>query len=262
MITSTQNPLVRQIRSLVSSAQERRSGRVFVLEGVRLVADALAAGAITESILYAADQLATTPAGRDLLRRLLTLPQAQAAAEHVVAAAADTRQPQGVVAVVRQPQLAVRPGLRLVLDGIQDPGNLGTLLRSAAAVGAGLVVTTGGSCDAFSPKVARAAMGAHFLVPLRTDVAYADLAKLTDTAGRVFAAGSDGALDYDLVDWRQPATLIIGNEAHGISRELLALADAQVAIPLPGGIESLNAAVAGSIVLFEALRQQRRAAVQ
>jgi RNA methyltransferase, TrmH family len=262
VITSNQNPLVRQIRSLVSSAQERRSGRVFVLEGVRLVTDALAAGAAAQHILYAADQLAASAAGRDLLRRLLTLPQAQPASESAVAAASDTRQPQGVVAVVEQPQLAVRPGLRLVLDGIQDPGNLGTLLRSAAAVGAGLVITTAGSCDAFSPKVARAAMGAHFLVPLRSDVAYADLPALTDTAGRVFAASGDGALDYDLVDWRRPATLIIGNEAHGLSREALAWADAQVAIPLPGGMESLNAAVAGSIMLFEALRQQRRAAVQ
>lgn len=259
MITSTANPLVKQIRSLLGSAMERRSERVFVIEGVRLVGDALSSGAELVSALYNAEQLAATEAGRGLLRRLVLLPQAQPASDSVVAAASDTRQPQGITAVVRQPHHAPRAGLRLILDGIQDPGNLGTLLRSAAACSVGLVVTTPGSCDVYSPKVARAAMGAHFLVPIRVDIAAAELAALVATPRRIFAATMDGATAYDEVDWRAPATLIIGNEAHGISPAVLALADGRVAIPLPGGIESLNAAIAGSIMLFEALRQQRRA---
>ncbi len=224
-----------------------------MIEGVRLVSDALAAGADVRLALYAPDQLAATSAGSALLARLQHLPRCFPATPAAVAAAADTEQPQGVVAAVAWPDLSPRPGLRLVLDEVQDPGNVGTLLRSAAAAGVGLVLCAPGTADPFNPKVARSAMGAHFLVPLRVEE-WSAIAAVLD-GYQIYAADSNGALPYYAVDWRQPAALIIGNEAHGLSAAARALARQTITIPMIGAVESLNAGVAGSIILFEALRQ-------
>ncbi|WP_298816745.1 TrmH family RNA methyltransferase [Chloroflexus sp.] len=254
MITSTANQHVKWLRALVESSRHRRRERSFVLEGVRLVTDALAAGAELRLALYAPDQLATTEAGVALLDRLRSLPHCFPATPAAIAAAADTEQPQGIIAAVTWPMLPPRPGLRLVLDEIQDPGNVGTLLRSAAAAGVGCVICAPGTADPFSPKVARAAMGAHFLLPLRL-MGWEEIAvELADYT--VYAADSAGQQPYYAVDWRQPAALIIGNEAHGLGAAARALAHRLIAIPMIGSIESLNAGVAGSIILFEALRQR------
>ncbi|MGB9736875.1 TrmH family RNA methyltransferase [Chloroflexus sp.] len=245
---------MKRLRALADTTRLRRRERSFVIEGVRLVSDALAAGAHLQVVLYAPDQLATTAAGATLLAQLQDLPRCFPATPAVVAAAADTEQPQGVVAAVAWPDLPPRPGLRLILDEIQDPGNVGTLLRSAAAAGVGLVICAPGTADPFSPKVARAAMGAHFIVPLRL-LPWDDIA--TELAGyTVYAADSAAQQPYYTVDWRQPAALIIGNEAHGVSTAARTLAHSTITIPMAGPIESLNAGVAGSIILFEALRQQ------
>jgi RNA methyltransferase, TrmH family len=175
-----------------------------------------------------------------------------------VAAAADTRQPQGVVAVFAWPELPPRPGLRLVLDGIQDPGNVGTLLRSAEAAGVGLAICAPGSADPYSPKVLRAAMGAHFSLPLRVDADWEQIADELAACPLVYAAEADASMPYYAADWRQPAALIIGGEARGVSAEGQALASHLISIPMLGRAESLNAGVAGSILLFEALRQRSR----
>ncbi|MGQ9481898.1 TrmH family RNA methyltransferase [Chloroflexus sp.] len=254
LISSPANHHVKWLRSLAESARHRRRERSFVIEGVRLVTDALTAGAEVRLVLYAPEQLTTTTAGTALLNRLRHLPHCFPATPAVIVAAADTEQPQGVVAAVTWPELPPRPGLRLVLDAIQDPGNVGTLLRSAAAAGVGLVMWAPGTVDPFNPKVARAAMGAHFLVPLRVspwETIRAELQLYT-----VYAADSAGQQPYYAVDWRQPAALIVGNEAHGLSEPARALAHQTITIPMSGPIESLNAGVAGSIILFEALRQQ------
>lgn len=254
MITSTANQHVKWLRALAESARERRRECSFVIEGVRLVSDALAAGAELRLALYAPDQLIATAAGAALLERLRALPRCLPATPTAVAAAADTEQPQGVIAAVAWPELPPRPGLRLVLDEIQDPGNVGTLLRSAAAVGVGLIICAPGTADPFSPKVARAAMGAHFVAPLRL-LSWNEIA--TELIGyTVYAADSAGAQPYYAIDWRQPAALIIGNEAHGLSAAARALARQTITIPMAGPIESLNAGVAGSIIMFEALRQR------
>lgn len=254
VITSTANQHVKWLRALAESARQRRRERSFVLEGVRLVADALAAGAELRLALYAPEQLAATSAGAALLEQLRSLPHCFPASPTAIAAAADTEQPQGVIAAVSWPELPLRPGLRLVLDEIQDPGNVGTLLRSAAAAGIGGVFCAPGTADPFSPKVARAAMGAHFLIPLRLLGWEAIAAELTGYI--IYAADSAGQQPYYAVDWQQLAALIIGNEAHGLSTAARTLAHQTISIPMAGPIESLNAGVAGSIILFEALRQR------
>jgi TrmH family RNA methyltransferase len=259
VISSTGNPHVKKLRSLATDRRERRRERGFVLEGVRLVSDALDAGAELSLALFAPEQLAALPAGQALLARLERTPHCYAATPQVVAAAAETVTPQGVVAAARWPEVEPkRPGLVLVLDAVQDPGNVGTLLRSAEAVGVAEVICTRGTADAYSPKVVRAAMGAHFSVPLRADVDPAELGDALGAVDNVYATLADASMPYYAADWRQPSALIIGNEANGISEAALALATKQIAIPMVGRAESLNAAVAGSVVLFEALRQRAR----
>lgn len=229
-----------------------------MIEGVRLVADALAAGAQLRLVLYAPEQLAATAGGQALLDALAERRHTYAATAAVVAAAADTQHPQGVVAAVAWPDLEPRPGLRLVLDGIQDPGNLGTLLRSAEAAGVGLALCGAGCADVSSPKVVRAAMGAHFALPIRADLSWDMIADALATAAPIYAADVMATMPYYAADWRQPAALIIGSEAHGVSDAGLALATHQIGIPMLGRAESLNAGVAGSVILFEALRQRTR----
>jgi RNA methyltransferase, TrmH family len=259
MIESPANPHVKHIRSLAADRKDRRRERLFVLEGVRLVADALAGGANLELALYAPDQLLLTVAGQALLEQLETFAGAHQASAQVVAAASDTVHPQGVVALARWPQIAPgMPGIILVLDAIQDPGNMGALLRSAEAVGVAEVLGASGTVDVYSPKVVRAAMGAHMRLPITQDLSWEAIAERLALADRVYAADADASMPYFAADWRQPSALIIGNEAHGLSEDARALAGSLVGIPMRGRAESLNAAVAGSVILFEALRQRSR----
>lgn len=257
MIASTTNPQIKRIRSLLDDRKERRRERMFVLEGVRLVADALLHKAELVLVVYSPEQLATTEAGQALLAQLRRLPFAHEATPQAVAAAADTVHPQGVVAVARWPQLEPSgTGLTLVLDGIQDPGNLGTLLRSAEAVGVAQVLCARGTADLFSPKVVRAAMGAHVRLAAEQDLDWDTLAERLAWVDLVYAADSSASMPYYAADWRQSCALIIGNEAHGLSEDARALAKHLISIPMKGQAESLNAAVAGSIILFEGLRQR------
>ena len=259
MIESPANSHVKHIRSLATDRKDRRRERLFVLEGVRLVADAVAGGALLDLVLYAPDQLAPTVAGQALLDRLETLAVAHPASAQVVAAASDTVHPQGVVALARWPQVDPGvPGMILVLDAIQDPGNMGALLRSAEAVGVAEVLGATGTVDVYSPKVVRAAMGAHTRLAISQDLSWEAIAERLALVDRVYAADADASMPYFAADWRQPSALIIGNEAHGLSDDARALAGSPIGIPMRGRAESLNAAVAGSVILFEALRQRTR----
>ena len=259
MIESQANPHVKHIRSLAADRKDRRRERLFVIEGVRLVADALAGGALLDLALYAPVQLELTQAGQALLDQLETLAVAHPASAQVVAAASDTVHPQGVVAVARWPQIEPGvPGIMLVLDAIQDPGNMGALLRSAEAVGVAEVLGTVGTVDVYSPKVVRAAMGAHMHLALTQDLGWDAIAERLALVDQVYAADAAAKMPYFAADWRQPSALIIGNEAHGLSEDARALARCPVGIPMHGRAESLNAAVAGSVILFEALRQRTR----
>lgn len=258
MIASASNAHVKRLRSLRDLPRERRAERSVFLEGVRLVGHALASGAELRLALYAPEQLEATSEGRALLAELAVRPGCFEAAPVAVAAAADTRNPQGVVAACAWPELEPRPGLRLVIDAVQDPGNLGTLLRSAEAAGVGLTLCARGSADVFGPKVVRAAMGAHFSLPLRADLTWDEIGKELAMCPVVYAAEADATMPYYAADWKQPAGLIIGSEAHGVGDEGLAWATHRIAIPMLGRAESLNAGVAGSVILFEALRQRTR----
>jgi TrmH family RNA methyltransferase len=174
----------------------------------------------------------------------------------------ETESPQGILAVLAlQPlKLPMAPNFSLILDGIRDPGNLGTMLRTAAAAGVNPVLLTPGSVDPYSPKVIRAAMGAHFHLPVHSFSWEALLAYLNNLATplQVHLADAHAGISYLDADFCRPLALIIGGEAQGAGSQAGHLATSQIHIPMPGQIESLNAAIASAILMFEVVRQRNR----
>jgi len=259
VIRSTSNSHVRTIRSLRDDRSLRRSERMFVLEGVRLVADLFASGANPVFVLYDPDLLATTAAGNALMTTLMHSSGAvYATSAEVIKAASDTTSPQGVVAVACWPTIPVpaHPQLMVVCDHIQDPGNLGTIIRSSDAVGVAAIYCSVGCVDAYAPKTVRASMGSLMRVPIIQDMTWDNLATTLAPYPIYAADGGVRSVAYTQIDWRTPSVLIVGNEAHGLSSAARQLAQQTIHIPMRAGIESLNAAMAASIILFEAQRQQ------
>jgi TrmH family RNA methyltransferase len=256
-ITSLENPKVRLLRSL-HRRRRRYSERLFLLEGVRLVEEAFRAGVVPTLALYLPERLEQTPRGRALLERLSALEMAFPTTPAILDAIADTVTPQGVVAAAPLPEPPPRPdGLILILDQVRDPGNCGTILRTAEAAGAQRVLCAPGTVDPFEPKAVRAGMGAHFHLPIR--LASWDEIVAACQGLQVLLAEVQGGCPYDQVDWRLPTALIVGGEAEGASHEAKRLASALVSIPMAGSADSLNVTVATGILLFEALRQRRAA---
>jgi TrmH family RNA methyltransferase len=257
VITSTQNERIKYVRSLVRRRVRQREGR-FVVEGTRLIEEVVRAG-IKPALLLYTQAWAATPSGQRLLPSLRPAEEGDwLVSDAVLAACADTETPQGVLAVVPFVSLSPRPGLILILDRLRDPGNLGTILRSAEAAGVGQVILAPGTVDLYNPKAVRGAMGAHFRLPVTS----LNWPAITESVGggAVWLAEAAGDVAYDAVDWTQPAALIVGGEAAGAGEKASALARGRVCIPMAGGAESLNAAMAATVILFEAARQRRSGA--
>jgi TrmH family RNA methyltransferase len=270
-IASLQNPQVRLARALLEAQGRRRQG-AFMVEGLRLVEAASDASA-PQLVLHTPAFGRHDPRERRLLQRLRAAGAAvRLVTEQVLAYVTDTVTPQGIVAVVPLPGAAgsARPAagrngaalapttggqLALILDGVNDPGNAGTLLRSAAAAGVTQVIAPRGTVDLYAPKVVRAGAGAHFSVTLLPGLSWDDVRGLLPASGQVLLADAGAPTPYWEVDWTRAAALIVSNEAHGPSAAARALATGTVAIPIHH-VESLNAGVAGSVILFEAVRQR------
>ena len=256
-IRSTDNEQVRFVKSLYVTNVRRRE-RLFVVEGVRLIEEALAAGISPEFVLVAPEQLTRTPRGAALYERLKTY-HCQSVTEPVLKSISDTVTPQGVIAVVAVPSPGVPTDLGqvvLILDQLRDPGNAGAILRSADASGIVSTVAFVDSVDAYSPKVVRAAMGSHFRLTILEDAHWKSLLPILGSRPR-YLASATGGTPYDRTDWMRPAVLILGGEAAGPGDEASRAATDRVSIPMAGSTESLNAAIAGSILLFEAARARR-----
>lgn len=257
MITSTANARVKLVRTLLDDRQARQRQRRWCLEGVRLLEEGLAADLPFEFVFFAPDE-----AGGARRRVLLQTLQARGVAcepvaPHVLHAASDTVTPQGVLAVAPWP--AARPiptsGLLLILDRLADPGNLGTILRTALAAGCAGVVLTPGSVDLYNPKVVRSAMGAHLRLPLLAAGGWEQISGVIGSRP-LWLADPQGSVVYDAVDWTVPSALIIGGEAAGAGAAARAAASGRAVIPMAAG-ESLNAAAAAAVFCFEAARQVR-----
>lgn len=268
LVTSPSNARLKQLKKLHVRRQREKLGLV-LLEGHRLVLDALEAGLEPELVVLHDDALASA-AGQRLHGALASVPaeRVMRAPAELVAALSDTQTPQGVLAVLPQPVLPLpdAPSLVLVCDGVADPGNLGTLLRSAAGAGVCAALLTPGCSDPWGLKALRSGMGAQCRLPTRRLSWEETSAQLRGWGCAAFAADAGGEVAHDEVDWSAPSALIVGSEAHGLSDAVRG--DPSVAIcriPLGSiateadddGLESLNAAVAGSVILFEAQRQRR-----
>ena len=247
-ITSLKNPRVLQWRSLKDRKGRKETG-CFLVEGRKMVAEALTSGFPVEAVLL--DESRTDD---------LTLPEncpLYALPAHVLAAVCDTKTPQGVAAVVRVTAPG-RPGRRIVaLDGVQDPGNVGTIIRTADAAGFDGVLLSGQCADVYSPKVLRATMGSVFRMNLRvTDDLPGVLSDLRTADYAVLSSQLDGAPFGEIAPTiAAPFALVIGSEGNGVSEPVRQLATHRVALPMRGGAESLNAAVAAGIMMYGLMRE-------
>lgn len=261
------NPRVVRLGKLVRQRRAREDEGVFVVDGPVLLADAVRDGLAVEDVLVDPDALdrpevvAAARAAEAVGARVALL--AGGLKGHV-----DTTTPNGLAAVVRMPgprpadgpapstAPGTTPALHLVLVGVGDPGNVGTLLRTAEAVGATSVVLCDGAADPWAPKVVRASAGSVLRVPVRSGPA-AEVLDALGAAGvqRVGTAGEGGLAPQDL-DLAGPVALVLGSEAHGLPPDLRGRIDAWASIPMQGAVESLNVAVAGSVLAYEAVRQR------
>lgn len=252
MITSLQNDKVKLAHALQTSAKSRRKESKIVLEGIRLVRDALQAGHQPLFALVSADF------HDEALVRLLTQKNIDltVVSDEVMHSVSDTQQPQGIVTVFPMPKSRLPSEAKriLVLDAIRDPGNMGTILRTAAAAGVEGVLLAPTCADPYNPKALRGGMGAHFRVPI-LEATWEQISEHCYN-GSIYIADSEGDLAYDTVDWTKSWALIIGSEAHGAGDEAQNIAHHRVYIPMATNTESLNAAIAAGIILFEAARQR------
>lgn len=252
MITSPQNPKLKLVRALQSRAKARRKENAFIIEGVRLFEEAVKAKWHIRFVFYAPS---LSKRGRELLNALENV-DIEEIDSALLKSISDTETSQGILAVLSNSPLPIPdfPTFILIPDQIRDPGNLGTLIRTAAATGADAVIMPSGTTDAFAPKVLRAGMGAHFrlpIVPMDWDEIKNRMQGLT-----VYLAEMRGDVTYTEANLTQACAVIIGGEAEGASEPARALADTSIYIPMKAETESLNAAVAGAILLFEAARQR------
>ena len=246
-ITSLKNPRVLQWKSLKDRKGRRETG-CFLAEGRKMVEEALASGFPVEALLV-----------DDKRAGEFSLPggvPAFALPDHVLAAVCDTKTPQGIAAVVRM-ESGKPLGSRVVaLDGVQDPGNVGTIIRTADAAGLDGVILSAQCADVFSPKTLRATMGSVFRMPLVvTDDLPGYLRSLRETGYSVISSQLDGEPFYQRSGVGERFCLIIGNEGNGVSDEVKAEATHKVALPMRGGAESLNAAIAAGIMMYDLMRE-------
>jgi TrmH family RNA methyltransferase len=255
MITSSQNPKIKLIRALMGRAKERRETSAFVIEGVRLVEEALNRDWRFEIALY--DE-SISERGRSLVESLKSKGvDVEMISENLMKSLSGTESPQGILAILQFSHFPIPNSLNFILipDQIRDPGNLGTLLRTAVATGVQAVILPQETTDAFAPKVVRAGMGAHFRLPIRS-MSWDQIEQTCKSANlQVYLADMEGKSCWD-TDLCQPLALIMGGEAEGASTEARKLANERISIPMVGNVESLNASVAGSVLMFEVVRQR------
>ncbi len=256
MISSASNPRLKLARAL-HSGRGRQRARAFLLEGIRLVEEAAQAGWPLRWALYAPP---LTGRGQKLVARLRHAGvRVEETTPQLLKQAATTSTPQPLIAVADLPSAVAWPDethFVLIPDQVRDPGNLGTLLRTAAALGVHAVALPPGSSDPFAPKVVRAGMGAHFRLAILRQPWDDLLPALRRRGLRLILADARGEAAPWQADLRPPIALIVGGEAQGASAAARQAADQVVRIPMPGGMESLNAAIAGALLLYESVRQQ------
>jgi len=257
MITSSQNPKLKLVRALQGRAKERRDASAFIVEGVRLVEEAVNSNWKLRFVLY--DDMLSERGKLTVDRLKLNGIDVEEVSANLIKSLSETESPQGILAVLELANLPVPDFSTFILipDQIRDPGNLGTLLRTAAAAGVQTVLLPPETTDAFAPKVVRSGMGAHFRLPIHS-MTWDEIKRFCESANQqVYLADMDGQSCWE-ADLRQPLALIVGGEANGAGEQARKLANQKISIPMNGSVESLNAGVAGSVLMFEVARQRSK----
>ena len=267
MITRSNNTQIKNIIALNKKARERKAQRLFVVEGIRAVAEVPAA--LLHAIYYI-EGFSSSKEGSaclsDISSKAPDVPMEEVAA-NVFNSMSDTVTPQGVLALVKMQDFTMedvlgasgnKPAHIVILESLQDPGNMGTIIRTAEGAGATGIIMNNTTVDIYSPKVVRSTMGSIFRVP---HIVVSDLAStitaLKEQGVSVYAAHLKGEKFYDQFDYSGPTAFMIGNEGNGLTDATAALATSYLKIPMEGQLESLNASVAASILMYETLRQRR-----
>lgn len=272
-ITSPSNPRISRLRELHTTRGRKKSG-LFLMEGPHLLQTLLEASLLPQEVYYQPELLRRSDEGKELLIRLRELIPEQMieVSERVIEALGEAQTSQGVVSVLpyalfepnklRRNRPAAKRSCLLVLDDLADPGNMGTILRTALAADVESILLTPHCVDSFSPKVVRSAAGAHVALPIESDMSWEQIeARIEKHCGpynRIFIAEAGDSGYYYQQNLSDPFALIIGNEAHGLSNGARALATGTLSIPLFNQVESLNAAMATGIILYESVRQRQQ----
>ena len=263
MITSTSSSQVKHVISLLSKARERKKNKEYVVEGVRMVSEVPADLLVK---IYMSERFHSNNPEyvHELVKKQgISSDSIEIVADNVFDRMSQTQTPQGIMAVVRMNDSSISDMLTdnpllILVENLQDPGNLGTIIRTAEGAGVDGIIMTSGTVDIYNPKVIRSTMGAMY----RMKYAYTDNLKeaaafLRSRGITTYAAHLQGAVDYVTCDYKKGTAFFIGNEGNGLTDEATALADRKIIIPMMGKLESLNAAVSGAVLMYEAARQRR-----
>ena len=268
MITSTSNAQIKYIQQLMKKAKIRRENGVFVVEGIKMFREAPEDRIVK---VYASSGFLSIPENRESLKEKGVDPEGELFEEvedKVFKNLSDTVTPQGILCIIRQKSCPLsymlqteetgRVPLFMILEDLQDPGNLGTIIRTAEGAGVSGIIMSKGCVDLYNPKVIRSTMGSVYRMPVLSVESIPDiLPQLRAEGVRTYAAHLKGQNSYDRENFKEKTAFFIGNEGNGLSEELSAQADCLIRIPMAGQVESLNAAMAAGILMYEASRQRR-----
>ena len=257
MITSTGNARVKNVIQLQTRARARKDSRQFVAEGFRMVSEAPADRIVS---IYASETFARCISG---YMSTIQVPY-EMVSDNVFAQMSDTRTPQGILAVIKMAEygigdiIAHDKGLYVIVENLQDPGNLGTIIRMSEAAGVDGIIMSPNTVDIYNPKTIRSTMGSLYRVPF----VYADdfagtLEQMKSKGVELYAAHLEGSVEYTDPDYTKASAFVIGNEGNGLTDAVTNICSNRIRIPMAGKVESLNAAIAASVLTFEAARQRR-----
>ena len=253
IITSKDHAVIKEVSKLGSGAKYRREQGCFIAEGVRLCCDGVQSGAAVSALLYTGDARSRYPKEFEMLSR--GAERVYEISSGLFQKVSDTKTPQGFLCVFRMPEMgefSVRRGARYAaLENIQDPSNLGTILRTAEALGVDGAILSQDCCDVYSPKVVRGSMGAVFRVPVMICSDFTGyILQLTGSGIKTYASTPHEAENIDNVDFSDGGVMLIGNEGSGLRAETIAACTKSVRITMKGRAESLNAAAAAAILMY------------
>lgn len=253
MISSTSNQQIKSIQLLIEKPKYRREMGLYIAEGVKMFMEA------PDDMIYRVYVSEHFMSNSPCAKRVTKFPY-EIVADSIFKKISDTKTPQGVLTILKIPaydieELKNRKGCFLILNAIQDPGNLGTMIRTGEGAGVRAVILDEGCVDVYNPKVIRSTMGSIYRVPIvRTDNLKSVIRELKDVGVRMLAAHLSGEQYYDAESYKGSVGIMIGNEGNGLSDEISELSDVKVKIPMEGKVESLNAAVSAALLMYEARR--------